>query len=284
MARPEQVLLMALVYALGVAVAVARGSSLNVGHLGIAFAAFVPVALTIHYANEYADYETDLLADRTWFSGGSGALARTGLPRSLARRAMVASGTLSVVVVAGGFVVGVLSTAEVVLLLTIGVLGIEYSLPPLAFAWRGVGAFDNAFLGGLLLPAYGVLAASGSLGVGEFVPFVPFALLVFVNLLATTWPDREPDATVGKRTLVTRLSPQRLRVLHVSGVVVAYGSLLAITGTAIPVVVTLATLLALPFSVWGAIRYTHVRSPFPAVAAMVVAAAAQFLAWVSLIV
>ncbi|UVE50097.1 prenyltransferase [Haloferax larsenii] len=279
MARPEQVLLMALVYALGVAAAVARGATPDLDHLGVAFAAFVPVALTIHYANEYADYETDLLADRTPFSGGSGALARTGLPRSLARRATLASGLLSVVVVPGGFLGGLLSTAEVALLLAIGVLGVEYSLPPLALAWRGVGAVDNAILGGLLLPAYGVLAASGSLGVGDFVPFVPFALLVFVNLLATTWPDRDPDAAVGKRTLVTRLSARTLRGLHIGGVVAAYGSLLVATGTVIPAPVTFATLLALPFSVWGAVRYTRVRSPFPAVVAMVVAAAAQFLAW-----
>ncbi|ELZ83040.1 1,4-dihydroxy-2-naphthoate octaprenyltransferase [Haloferax elongans ATCC BAA-1513] len=279
MARPEQVLLMALVYALGVAAAVAWGASLDFGHLGVAFAAFTPVALTIHYANEYADYETDLLADRTPFSGGSGSLARTGLPRSLARRATLASGVLSVVVVAGGVTAGLLSIAEATLLAGIFILGVEYSLPPLALAWRGVGAVDNAILGGLLLPVYGVLAASGSLTVVDVVPFVPFTLLVFVNLLATTWPDRDPDAAVGKRTLVTRLSTRTLRGLHVGGVVAAYGSLLVATGTVIPVPVTFATLLALPFSVWGAVRYTRSRSPFPAVAAMVVAAAAHFCAW-----
>jgi 1,4-dihydroxy-2-naphthoate octaprenyltransferase len=270
---------MALVYALGVVVAVKSGATVDVGHVSLAFVAFLPVALTIHFANEYADYETDLLADRTPFSGGSGALARSGLSRHLARRATVWSAVVSVAVVAMAFASGVLSVTAVGLLALVGLLGVEYSLPPLSLAWRGVGEVDNAVLGGLLLPGYGLLVASGSLGVTDLVAFVPFTVLVFANLLATTWPDREPDASVGKRTLATRLDPLVLRRLYLVSLVVAYGSLTLLTGSVVPPLVAGASLVAVPFSLWGARQYTVRHSPFPSVAAMVVFAAAQFLAW-----
>jgi len=39
-----------------------------------------PISMSIHYANEYADHDTDALTKRAPFSGGSGALPESGLP------------------------------------------------------------------------------------------------------------------------------------------------------------------------------------------------------------
>jgi 1,4-dihydroxy-2-naphthoate octaprenyltransferase len=47
--------------------------------------ALLSAAMAVHYANEYADAETDALTVRTPSSGGSGALERTDLPRSFLR-------------------------------------------------------------------------------------------------------------------------------------------------------------------------------------------------------
>ncbi|NIS35092.1 MAG: prenyltransferase, partial [Actinobacteria bacterium] len=90
------------------------------------------------------------------------------------------------------------------------VFGWQYSLPPLALAWRGVGEVDNAALGGLVLPAYGFAVAAGTVTVDALLATVPFATVVFLNLLDTTWPDRAADAAVGKRTLATRWPAGRL--------------------------------------------------------------------------
>lgn len=54
--------------------------------------------------------------------------------------------------------------------------------------------------------------------------FVPFGFAVFCNLLATRWPDREADATVGKRTLATRWSRSRLRTAYAAGMIGIVGS------------------------------------------------------------
>ncbi|SFR59241.1 1,4-dihydroxy-2-naphthoate octaprenyltransferase [Halogeometricum limi] len=283
MSRPEQVLLMAVVYSFGGAVAVnlAPGEPPSPTAFALSFLAFVPTALAIHYANEYADYETDVQADRTPFSGGSGALSRTGLSPELARRAMVVSGGVGVVAAVAALLSGVLSLPAFVLLVVVGVVGVQYSIPPLRLVWRGYGEVTNAVLGGLLLPAYGYAVVSETVPTTAAATFLPFAVLVFSNLLATHWPDRAPDGTVGKRTLSVRWSSRRLRRTYWLSLLVGYGShvLLGVSGL-VPWVVVFAGLPALPFSVWGGVRYTRVRSPLPAVAAMVVFVSAQTLVWV----
>lgn len=285
MSRPDQLLLMGLLYATGTLAALGGGATLDVPQVVTGFLLFLPVAVSVHYANEYADYETDHLTTRTPFSGGSGALVRTGLPRGLALRAAVAA--LAVAVVAVGVVAGfelgggpalVPDAAALGLLAVVAVLGWQYSLPPLALAWRGWGELDNALLGGVLLPVYAV-AVAGEVTVGSVLAFLPFGCVVFVNLLATTWPDREADAAVGKDTLATRLSTGRLRSLYAGGLLASGVSLAVFHAGPVPALVCRASLLATPLLVWGLVTYTRQRSPFPTVAGMIVFAGAQFVAW-----
>ena len=277
--RPDQLLLIAAVYALGAAIALARGASLDPTVALAGLAALLPTAASVHYANEYADYETDALTERTPFSGGSGGLHATRLPRRLARDAMLATAVLGTLATAGLWLAGLLPGVAAAVLVTIAVLGWGYSLPPLALAWHGLGELDNAVLGGLLLPHYGAATLAGSFDLAVCLAVLPFTALVFVNLLATQWPDRRADAAVGKRTLPTRWSPRRLRVAYLAGLLVAFGSLPVLWGWLLPPVVAASTLAALPFAAWGAATYTRDEWPFPSVAAMVVAAVAQLLAW-----
>jgi 1,4-dihydroxy-2-naphthoate octaprenyltransferase len=277
--RPDQLLLIAAVYALGAVIAVARGTPLSPVAVLAGLAALLPTAASVHYANEYADYETDALTDRTPFSGGSGGLHEANLPRRLARDAAAGALAVGTVATAWLWLIGLLPVMAMALLASIAVLGLQYSLPPLALAWNGLGELDNAVLGGLLLPHYGAAALAGTFELAVCLAVLPFTALVFVNLLATQWPDRHADGAVGKRTLPTRWPPRRLRLAYVAGVVVAFGSLAALWGRVIPPVVVGATLAALPFVGWGLATYTRDEWPFPSVAAMVVAAIAQLLAW-----
>jgi 1,4-dihydroxy-2-naphthoate octaprenyltransferase len=152
------------------------------------------------------------------------------------------------------------------------VLGWEYSMPPLALAWRRSGEVTNALLGGLLLPVTGALVAGAPLR-SAVIAFLPFTLLAFVDLLETQWPDRVADRAVGKNTLASSLSLPSLRRLAVAAVIVAYVAL-----GWLPTVVAVATLAALPLSVWGVLTIGR-RPPGPSVAAMVVAILAQGVAW-----
>lgn len=278
-ARPSQVALIALVYALGVGLArtVPTASASWDGVVG-GGAALLPVAVGVHWANEYADVETDRLTERTPFSGGSGAIQRTGVERAILARA---TGSATLVGLAGavaGWVTGWLSVTALALLVAIAGAGLAYSLPPVALVRRGVGELTNAVLGGTLLPLYGV-AVVGRVSAATVLAMVPFTILVGCNLLATHWPDREADAAVGKRTLAVRWSPRGLRRAYWLLAGVAAALTVVLSGRVLPTPVVAAQALALPPLVWGGVVLTRQRSPLPAVSAMVVHAGASTIAW-----
>ena len=73
MPRPAQILAIILVYLFGSIVAWAHGVGIALPTFTFGLVVVLPVSASIHYANEYADYETDSLTRRTPFSGDSGA-------------------------------------------------------------------------------------------------------------------------------------------------------------------------------------------------------------------
>lgn len=237
------------------------------------------VTLSIHYANECADYETDALTRRTPFSGGSGVLPAGRVPRSLAIRAAWGTLALGAAVTISGIALGKLHGATA-LILGVGAFGgWMYSLPPLALAWRGWGELGNALLGGILLPLYGYAVQTGRIDWEVVLGCVPFALLVFINLLATTWADRRADAQVGRSTLATRLPVTHLRGLYALAALLGYALLPLLVDRVLPREVALSGLLAVPLLFWGAARYTRIESPHPTVFAMVALLLLQLVAW-----
>lgn len=108
---------------------------------------------------------------------------------------------------------------------------------------------------------------------------VPFALVVFVNLLETGWPDRRADAAVGKRTLATRWSAGRLRVAYGTGSLVAAGAAVALADRALPPAVAVGTLVPMIGLVPGASRFTRRNEPLPAVVTMVLVAVGTTVGW-----
>ena len=285
-ARPSQLALIVLVYALGIGMKTARRGQamadpwavLTEPAVGVATVAVVAVSIGVHYANEYADVETDRRTERTPFSGGSGALERSGLGRGHLARASATAVAAGIGAAVWGIATGRLSTMVGILLGVIAVLGLGYSLPPGAFIRRGVGELVNAVLGGLVLPAYGA-ATVGVLATADVVAMLPFSCLVGCNLLATHWPDRHADASVGKSTLAVRLSPGQLRALYWTLAGVASLVTVAVLGMSLPRAVAAGQLTAIPLVLWGGLVLTRQRSPFPAVAAMVWYAVVTTAAW-----
>lgn len=216
MSRPSQLLLIALVFGFGTMIALAGGSTFNLVACLYGLLALIPASASVHYANEYADYETDNLTVRTAFSGGSGALQVSGLSRQLALISAWAALFIGIILVSIGWAAGLLNGYAIVILALGTFSGWMYSLRPLAFARRGWGELVNALLGGVLLPIYGYTVQTGRIDMIILFASLPFGILAFLNLLATTWPDREADAIVGKRTLATRWFSNRLRLLYLT--------------------------------------------------------------------
>ena len=276
--RPTQLLLIIGVYGFGVLIAAAAGTTLSPRPILAGALALLPTAASVHYVNEYADYETDALTERTPFSGGSGALHRTGLPRRVPLRAATVSLLTGAVLTAGFAVLGWLPLPAAALLAVIAVFGWQYSVGPLRLAWRGWGELDNAALGGLVLPVYGGAVVGGPLGFVALAS-VPFFLVVLLNLFATQWPDREADRRAGKRTLAVQWSPRRLRRVYAAVAVLAGVALFALAGRAVPVPVALASAPAAPLVVYGAYGYTERTVPWPTVTAMVALLVLQSVGW-----
>lgn len=276
MARPTHLALIALVYASGVGMAAATHGSLDFDIVLAGLLPLLPIAASVHYVNEFADVETDARTSRTPFSGGSGALSQTGLSPRIALVGGVSSLGVGVIVV---WLVHPLPETALLLLGGIGVLGWQYSFWPAKLAWRGFGELTNAIIGGILLPLYGYTLLTGAIPIAAVVWVTPFGVLVFLNLLATQWPDRAADSAVGKRTLAVRWPPVRLRRTYRGGVLV-WGASVILAGTlGLPALVLAMYLPALPLVVVGRRWFTVRERPLPSVLAMVVTAVTTTTGW-----
>ncbi len=280
MARPSQLLAVALVYSWGSLLALpAAGAVLPQAYLA-GLVVLLLASASIHYTNEYADYDSDALAVRTPFSGGSGALHDHGAARQVALRAARITLLLGMAAAAVAALAGLLPLASLPLLALGVFLGWMYSLPPLALAWRGWGELTNAFLGGMLLAAWGYTVQAGRLDGRVLLLSLPFSLLVFNNLLATTWADRRADRAVGKLTLATRWPVHWLRSLYGLVAVAAFVGLALMRDWLLPgrQFFWAALLLLVVVALWAGHAYTRQHSPFPSVLAMVLLLAGQLSA------
>ena len=269
MSRPSQLALIWAIYGAGVLLGLSRtGAAADAWTVLVGALLVGGAAVSAHLVNEAEDAETDRLTTRTPFSGGSGALAASGLAASVPLRAGLA---LAVAVGAATWLawvaLGLPALATTFVLA--GLVGaLLYSLPPLAAMRHGWGEPLNALLGGLLLPLAGVAVVTGSVGAADVLAFSPLVLVVLASVMATAWPDREADAATGKVTLQVRLQPVALRRVHAG---VSLASVLAIVSAAVfdAAPLALSGLLVVPALALGVISYTRRTSPLPNVVAMV---------------
>jgi 1,4-dihydroxy-2-naphthoate octaprenyltransferase len=280
MARPLLLLVVTPIYLIGNLIGRAFGYPWRNELFLWGFLILLPVVLAAHFANEYIDYETDALTDRTLFSGGSGVLSGGFGSRQMALRATWAAFAVGVIFAIIGYQNRGL-TLPALLLWSIGTFGgLAYSLPPFKLAWRGWSEVINAVLIGLLLPLYGYAVQTGRVDWQVFVGCTPFALLIFVLILSTNWADRDADRTVGKFTLSARLSRWQLRRLYIIAAFLGFALQPLLVNNILPLEVVLSSLPVVPVIAWAAYRYTRIQSPAPTVMAMILMMPLQLGAWI----
>jgi 1,4-dihydroxy-2-naphthoate octaprenyltransferase len=277
MARPSQILLIALVFSWGILMALVRGSAWSSLSYLLGLGAAILISVSIHFVNEFADYETDRLTKRTPYSGGSGALQDSGLDKILALMGAILAMNLGFAIAIFAFLMGHLSLQVLTILGLAAFFGWGYSLEPLKLAWRGWGEIDNALLGAWLLPIYGYSVIHHRVDTFIMAAAAPFAMLAFLNLLATHWADREADQSVGKFTLVTKLSVPKLRILYLLTMLGAYTWVY--WHSQYPSLVQLSSLIVIPVSLGGFVSFTKQHNPAPSVFAMVAFLLVQIISW-----
>lgn len=281
MSRPKQLVSILMVFAWGTLLALAKGFSFSWVSFTVSIAAALFISVSIHFANEFADVETDRITRRTPFSGGSGALPNSDVDPSIAINGAFFTAVMGSLIAIFGVFNQMMPVYSLLILGMALFLGWGYSLKPLALAWRGWGEADNAFLGGVLLPIYGYFVFSSQVDFFILKAVIPFGLLAFVNLLATTWADKWADGQVGKFTLATQYPTKNLRGLYGAVIVIAY--LAVIWLAPYPPSVIWTSLIAVPFSIWGFLRYTRQDDPTPSVFAMIAFLMMQLVTWATVV-
>lgn len=193
------------------------------------------------------------------FTGGSRFIDNGVMTRAQVGTLALAMGLATII---GGVVLALIVGPW---LLAVGAAGLvlawAYSTPPLWLVARGLGEATIATVWLLVVVgADGVLR--GAADASAAIAGLPLALLVANILFVNQFPDREADASVGKRTLVVRLGAGTARGGSAVLALAAYGWLLvAVVSGALPAL-ALAGLAAAPLSVVAAVGlWRHAGEP-----------------------
>lgn len=242
-----------IAYTLGLSMAFHDLGFIYIPNAVVGLLILVSATLMAHYANEYADVDTDSLTRRTWFSGGSGVLPSKIIPKSWALNAAVFLAIICIITTAISFYFELISIGGV-LIVVIGIIGgWFYSMPPLNLERTSLGEIDNAILGGFLMPLIAYIPQTGSFHLREIIILIPIVIAVFVNLLGVHRSDREADAAARKKTLVVNLG-KNARPVHAVFTCLIYG-ISAFLIYLVPLQVVVAIFLTIPFALWSIIRF-----------------------------
>jgi 1,4-dihydroxy-2-naphthoate octaprenyltransferase len=255
---------------LGTAVAANDGAfSLWLAILTLLGGAAIHVGLNV--ANDVFDAMSgadDANVNPTQFSGGSRVVQR-GLV-TLRQMSALSLGAYAVGIAIGLYLVVARESLELLAIGAVGLLlSVFYTAPPLRLVHRGLGELTTALGFGPVMVLGAYVVQSQRLSLEAFVASIPVAILVALILYVNEIPDRYSDASVGKRTLPTRMS----RELVTQGfLVLALTAFAVVTVAAVAGVIprpTLIALVALPlaFSVYRGIR-EHYTRPYDLMASM----------------
>jgi 1,4-dihydroxy-2-naphthoate octaprenyltransferase len=269
MARPLIIVSGIISYALGLAMAQYEMGTvdLTAGFLG--FVILILAIMMAHYADEYADVDTDSLTARTIISGGSGVLISKQMPRSLALNAAAVSFGSAMILTMVGITSGILYPVTGLVVVSGLAGGWVYSMPPMRLIRRGWGELDNAILGGFLMPLLALASQTSEIPARAVLWCLPVFLIVMANLMGIHWADMLADRQSGKRTLVVRLGG-RTRWLHLVLIVSTYIYVFAFTGNLFPLEVSVATATTLPLGIYSG--FAFMRTPKPILGAITMGA------------
>jgi 1,4-dihydroxy-2-naphthoate octaprenyltransferase len=210
--------------------------------------------LGIQYINEYFDFPADQSnPNRTFLTGGSGALGEGKLPRRVALLSgltcLAMTSSLTVLIIAN-----VRPSPGVYLIMAFGFLGsFFYSVPPLRLEASGYGELVTAFLVAFLIPAFSFNLQTGSLHRLLTMCGFPLLALILAMLIALELPDYVNDLQHDKRTLMVRLGWQAAMGLHNILILSAFLLVILAGLFGFPRFAMIAGLLPLPlgvFQVW----------------------------------
>ncbi|MGC9517935.1 MAG: prenyltransferase [Methanomicrobiales archaeon] len=247
LSRPFVLVAGLIAYALGLAIAFYYQGYLDISESLIGLFILISATFMAHYANEYADVDTDTITQRTLYSGGSGILPSGIVPPEWALYSAILLAIITIIFTIISYNFDLLPVQGVIIVI-LGMLGgWFYSMPPLRLERTVLGEIDNALLGGYLMPLIAFIPQIGYVNLEVFLILTPIFLAVFINLLAVHWADRKADAMVGKNTMAVQLGSYTKYVHGIFTLLIYAITLLLINIIPITVVITIFSTLPLAF-------------------------------------
>jgi 1,4-dihydroxy-2-naphthoate octaprenyltransferase len=192
-------------YLMGALLAIASGAAFSIERFVFGYLVLMTGHLSVHYSNDYFDYEVDTRTAAGTLSGGSGILPKHPELRPYARWLGI---SLAVLSVALGVVITFVFTFPLTYLgfaIFGNLLSWYYTAPPVRLAYRGFGELATMIAVGFLMPAIGDFSQYGvgfsPLFLICLVPLLLYSLSFIVNVEV---PDMEGDIASGKRNFVAR--------------------------------------------------------------------------------
>ena len=254
LSRPFFLLGAAFFYALGVGIARYLGTPIDWGLYALGQAWVTALQLSTHYLNEYYDAPADAHnPNRTFFTGGSGALAPGNLPRFVALVAAIT--TLAVTASFTGLLFHKTEVSlTLILLLMLSFLGaFFYSVPPVKLVSSGYGELTASIVVANLLPTFAFVLQYGQLHRLLAMTTFPLLALHLAMLLVFNMTDYAADLRHGKRTLIVRMGWQAGMLLHNILVLSAFLLFALAMVFGLPLGIGLPCFLSLPlglFQIW----------------------------------
>lgn len=215
LSRPIFLVGVAILYALGVGIAHYLGAQIDwvayiLGQIWVSL-----LQLSTHYLNEYFNARADAHnPNRTWLTGGSGALGEGKLPR---RTALLAAYTclailasLTVIMASKGYL-----SVTVSLIMAIAFFGaLSYSTPPFNLEASGYGELLVSVLATFFVPAFAFLLQVDELHRLVAMSAFPLATAHLAMFMTFELPDYSTDLKFGKRTLLVRMGWRNGMLFH----------------------------------------------------------------------
>ncbi|MCC7573868.1 MAG: prenyltransferase [Candidatus Methanofastidiosum sp.] len=269
MGRPFVLIAGLIAYLVGLSMAYHEFKVLDLTKAIIGLIVLTTGTLMGHYADEYADVDTDSLTRRTLYSGGSGVLPSGIIPIKWAIYSAIIFLIATLLISFLSIFFGIFTPNILWIVFPALVGGWIYSMPPFSLERKSLGEVDNAILGGFFMTLMGYTAQTGIITTNSILSLIPIFLSVFVNLLGVHWADRIADKFVGKNTLVVKLG-NKTHFLFYSLVFLMYFITILFMGRILPVQVGISILLTIPFGIYSSYKFTKTKTPMLSSAFMVV--------------
>jgi 1,4-dihydroxy-2-naphthoate octaprenyltransferase len=192
-----------LYFSIGALFAVLLNAEFALNKFIFGYIIFFTAHLSMHYSNDYFDFESDKYGKPSQFAGGSGILVKNPELRTFAKWFSITLLSLSLIFAVIFTFIFSYSALFFLFVLFGNFLAFFYAAPPIKLSYNGLGEIATISIG-FLMPAMGYLTLTGTINMPFVIFSIPLILyqLLFIN--AVQIPDMEGDKIGGKTTWIVR--------------------------------------------------------------------------------